>query len=455
MTRKALHGQSVAVVGAGLAGLTAAVELSRHGASITVLEARDRVGGRVLTIREEFAERQHAEAGGDFIDEEHEGIQRLVRRFGLNLSPILQTGFAFVRSGVQGKVESLSHGVELWKTLADKLKPLLQAYEIAEQRWDGAIAKHLAAISVAEWMKTVQVDAALHGMLVGLRGFFLADPADLSLLALIEQLASGRPGQGGMFRIEGGNDQLPKALAAVLGERVHLRQEVLSVSQSRTKIRLKIRIVGGEEQQMDADYLVLAIPATRLRTLEFHPSLPAEQTKAIAKLRYGSVTKTLLQFDRRFWKKKRARALAYGTDLPIGAVWDGNEEQRGQSGILCLMAGGQASLETQEQLARRGIDGLTESLTWLGAARGSLIASRTTSWEHDPWTGGGYAVFGPNYDPALRQWLARPRGRILFAGEHTSLRWQGYMEGAVESGLRAAAEVRAMNSDPELSPYLG
>ena len=68
--------------------------------------------------------------------------------------------------------------------------------------------------------------------------------------------------------------------------------------------------------------------------------------------------------------------------------------------------------------------------------------------------GGGYAVFGPTYDPALRQWLARPRGRILFAGEHTSLRWQGYMEGAVESGLRAAAEVRAMSAAPGLSPYL-
>ncbi len=202
MARKTLQGQSVTVVGAGLAGLTAAVELCRYGARVTVLEAGNRVGGRVLTIRDEFAERQHAEAGGDFIDAEHAEMRRLVRRYGLSLSPILQTGFAFLRSGTRAKVGSLAHGTEVWKTLAEKLEPLLQVYEIAEQRWDGAVAKHLAAISVAEWMKSVRVDAALHGMLVGLRGFFLADPADLSLLALIEQLASGRPGQGGMFRID-------------------------------------------------------------------------------------------------------------------------------------------------------------------------------------------------------------------------------------------------------------
>ena len=178
---------------------------------------------------------------------------------------------------------------------------------------------------------------------------------------------------------------------------------------------------------MDANYLILAVPATRLRVWN-SIRLSVERTKAIAKLRYGPVTKTLLQFDRRFWKR-RGRALAYGTDLPIGAVWDGNEEQRGRLGILCLMAGGQASLKTQEQLSGRGVDGLTESLAWLGAARGSLIASWTTSWEHDPWVGGGYAVFGPTYDPALANGWRAPAGESFsranipaFVGKAT---WKG------------------------------
>jgi monoamine oxidase len=191
--------------------------------------------------------------------------------------------------------------------------------------------------------------------------------------------------------------------------------------------------------------VILAVPATKVRSLEFDPPLPPQQWSAITKLRYGPVTKTLLQFDRRFWQG-RGRPLAYGTDLPTGAVWDGNEEQGGRPGILCLMAGGSASADTQDMLAKGGAQGLAQRLDWFGASPAALLAAHTVSWEQDPWVGGGYAVFGPQYDPALRQWLARPHGRILFAGEHTSLRWQGYMNGAIESGLRAAAEVQALAS---------
>jgi len=85
-------------------------------------------------------------------------------------------------------------------------------------------------------------------------------------------------------------------------------------------------------------------------------------------------------------------------------------------------------------------------LEWLGTARTPLLAHRVVTWEDDEWARGGYAYFDAGYDPALRHWLSRPCGRILFAGEHTSMRWQGYMNGAVESGLRAAAEVRALQT---------
>ena len=97
----------------------------------------------------------------------------------------------------------------------------------------------------------------------------------------------------------------------------------------------------------------------------------------------------------------------------------------------------------QSIVAKDGIAGLVASLEWLGAGTATLIKAHQTVWDADPWSRGGYAFFDPSYDPALRAWLARPFGRLFFAGEHTSVRWQGYMNGAVESGRRAAAEIDA------------
>lgn len=441
MTRS-LRGKSVIVIGAGLAGLTAAVELQRQGATVTVLEAQGRVGGRVLTIRDGFVEGQYAEAGADFIDEEHEETCRLVRSLNLKLVPVLRAGFSFALS-CDGKVRRPVSGDGIWKRLTYHLAPLIHAYRVSGQRWDGAVARTLGSLSVADWMKGVSLPGEVRELLVGLRGFFLADPVNLSLLSLVDQVAAGSPGKGGMYRIAGGNDRLPRALASILGDRLLLRHEVLAVSQSKTNVRVRIR-AGNNQSWLRSDYLILALPATKVRTLDIRPALPREQAAAISTLAYGPVTKTLLQFDHRFWKK-RNQPLAYGTNLPIGAVWDANEQQKGKSGILCLMAGGTASEATQKLLSTSDAAGLVRTLDWLGKTRKKLIAMRSVTWEQDPWVKGGYAVFGPGYDPTLRSWLARPCGRILFAGEQTSLRWQGYMNGAVESGLRAAAEIQALS----------
>jgi len=330
----------------------------------------------------------------------------------------------------------------IWKRLTHHLAPLIHAYRLNEQRWDGPVAKTLGSLSVADWMQGALLPGEVRHMLVGLRGFFLADPANLSLLSLVDQVASGSPGKGGMYRIVGGNDRLSDALASILGNRLLLRHEVLAVSQSKTNVRVRIR-AGNHESWLRSDYLILALPATRVRMLDIRSPLPREQAAAISTLSYGPVTKTLLQFDRRFWEKPNQR-LAYGTNLPIGALWDANEQQKGRAGILCLMAGGTTSAATRRLLSRAGTAGLVRALDWLGKGRKKLVAMQSVTWEKNPWVQGGYAVFGPKYDPTLRSWLARPCGRILFAGEHTSLRWQGYMNGAVESGLRAAAEIQAL-----------
>jgi monoamine oxidase len=440
-----LSGTSVIVIGAGLAGLSAAVQLRKDGARVRVVDARDRVGGRVLTIRDVFAQDQHAEAGGDFIDHSQEDIRHLADEYGLTVRTILRDGFSFVRYQERGQIQGRpTKGERAWKPMIDRAQPLIEAYRRAEQRWESAVVRSMAQRSVAQWLDDVDADGNMRAMVRGLRGFFLADPEDLSLLVLIEQLASEAPGQEPMGRILGGNDRLPKAMAVELGEAVHLKTAARAIHDDRSSVRVAVEH-AGERTEMRGDYVVVAVPVTTLRAIEISPDLPIQQAKAFERLKYGRVTKSLLQFDRRFWKRK-ARSRAYGSDAPTGAIWDANEEQRGRAGILTLMAGGQASEDTQKILAQEGVEGLVRALAWMKPGDAQLLKHHHVTWEQDSWAQGGYTFFDPAFDPDWRPWLARPHGRLLFAGEHTSVKWQGYMNGAVESGLRAAAEILALAS---------
>ena len=432
---------SVLVVGAGLAGLSAALHLIKLGIPVQVFEAQSRVGGRVLTIRDAFASGQHAEAGGDFIDEGQDDIIALAREHDLTLKPILATGFAFVPAAETGAARAqASFRPAAWDRVAKLAEPLIEQYRKEDRRWDRACARAVAGRSVAQWLDDVGADSEIRAFARGLRGFFLADPEDLSLLPLIDQLASDAQGAQRMYRIEGGNDRLPLAMAKGLGDRLRMGWAVVAARQDRSSVRLTIENRLGERSHVKGQYVIFAVPATLLRRIRLEPALPAQQARAIERLKYGRVTKSLLQFDRRFWKRK-GRPAAFGSDAPIGAGWDANEEQPGPAGVFTLMAGGQSSEACQSLVAEEGVQGLVERLRWLGSEGAELLHARFVTWESDPWVEGGYAYVDPGFDPLLRDELARPRERFFFAGEHTSAVWQGYMNGAVESGIRAANEV--------------
>jgi monoamine oxidase len=198
----------------------------------------------------------------------------------------------------------------------------------------------------------------------------------------------------------------------------------------------------GRQTELTADYAIVAVPAPLAAQIEYVPALPTAQRHAFARLRYGRATKTMLQFDRHPWRRS-GRPRACGTDLDIGAVWDSSEDQRGPRGILTLLAGGSASDRTKALLAAEGPERLARELRFFGVGRARLITSHSISWEDDPWARGAYAFFDSSFPPSERRLLALPWKRVFFAGEHTSTKWQGYMNGAVESGLRAAEEVFA------------
>jgi monoamine oxidase len=438
-----LSGTRVLVAGAGLAGLSAAFALECDGADVTVVDARDRVGGRVWTIREGFAARQHAEAGADIIEAEQTGVLTLARELGLKTVPILRRGFGYYGSRPDGRlaVQSIARAfAPVWRPL----ERLVADYRLAEQRWDSGVAANLARQSVAAWLNGIGAAPWVLQRFRGFRGLFLADPEDLSLLALIDFLAGEPFGDGAPpRRLAGGNDGLASALARRLGRRPQLETIVRRIRQRLGGVTITVER-RGVRQQIEAEFCVATMPASTLRDVRFEPGLPERQWGAIIGLRYGAATRALLQFDRPFWRRQ-GRPNAFGSDQPHGAVWDGNEHQRGQAGILSLLAGGGAAAELAHLIDDEGMDGLVRRLAWLGSPA-RLLWSRVVAWDRDPWARGGYAYFEAGFDPRSRDLLARPVGRMLFAGEHTHVRWQGYMNGAVESGRRAAAEVVALTA---------
>jgi monoamine oxidase len=438
-----LVGMPIVVAGAGLAGLSAARALEARGAAVTVAEARDRVGGRVWTLRDGFAERQHAEAGADLIDGDQDQVKSLAHELGLKPVHILRAGFGYYGPDARG-VPRLHRHPGAFGSLGKRLHREIQDFKLAEERWDSGVAASLARRSVADWLDAIQAPPNLRAAVRAFRGFFLADPEDLSLLPLIEQFASGgTPGQDRMLRIPGGNDRLATRAAQQLRGKLLLNTIVRRIRQDDGHVIVTVA-TGDRTSELRARFVVCALPASTTREVVFDPPLPDAQRDAFAHLRYGCATRLLLQFDRRFWKV-RGRPLAFGTDLPAGAIWDGNEQQKGRAGILSFLAGGQASKALQEVVNRDGFVGVVKQIGWLGRPS-TVLAARAIAWDHDPWVRGGYAYFDPGFDPLWRAWLARPAGRIVFAGEHTSIRWQGYMNGAIESGWRAAAEVAALSA---------
>jgi monoamine oxidase len=257
--------------------------------------------------------------------------------------------------------------------------------------------------------------------------------------------AGGNPAGNSLYRLRAGNDRLPERLARALRSPVRLNHIVRKIAQTKHAIRVTVEN-GGLRTEVAADCALVTAPAPLAAEIEFVPDLPQAQRDALACLKYGAATKTLLKLARPSWRRA-GKARACATDLDVGAVWDASEGQRGPAGILALLAGGGASAATRRLLQSGGVEALLSRLGFFGVGRAQPVACHITSWEDDPWARGAYAVFDPAFPPSARTLLKLPCGRIFFAGEHTSVKWQGYMNGAVVSACRAVGEISAFTSN--------
>jgi monoamine oxidase len=437
----ALAGVRVVIAGGGLAGLTAAYQLGRRGATVHLFEARARLGGRVWTMRDGGGER-HVEAGAEFIDAEQAEIRELASALHVGLIRVLRGGFGLALS-VNGVVRVNATQQSAWNTMSRRLGPATRAFKAARCDWNSATAAAIARSSLAEALAGAPSSDRVTAFSEALRGYYLADPDDLSALVVVEQAAlDAAPGRSATYRVQEGNDALIQALARRIRGHLSTRRIVRAVTGDARGIRVALEDARGGLAQIPADYAVVALPSPLVLNCQFDPALPPYQQAALRSLSTGHATKVSLRFEHKWWGKK-SRPWAYGTNLPIGAVWDGAEQQT-DFNVLTFLAGGSSSAELRGVLRSEGPQGIVSRLLWMGSPSRAALVAPPVSWEEEEWSGGGYAVFSPSFDPRLRAALSASHGRIIFAGEHTSGRWQGFMNGAVESGQRAAREIEML-----------
>jgi monoamine oxidase len=445
----------VVVIGAGLAGLAAAYELSQAGVEVRVLEARARPGGRVHTLRAPFDDGLYAEAGAVFIPSHHPTTLRFVRELGLVLQPSADGGRGQgERVFVQGKSVRLRAGERPRWPLPLKprevgltpgelrtlyLEPVVESIGDPDHPlWPGEAALRFDGMTMAQLLRA---RGASPGAIALMRLGYLDEWGDgidaISALGLLRDLASNR-GAGGTHRIAGGSDRLPAAFARRLGDAIRYGAAVTGIAQRRDGVRVTYT-EGSMEKSIAADRVICAIPFTVLRWLAVHPSFSAAKGAAVAQLPATSVTRVYLQLRSRAWNREDGDAVA--TDLPIMLAAHASAGQSGPREIVEAFVTGTAARE----LARMPVDACVRQVRaqvgrLIPALEGQVERASVYAWDADPWARGDYAWFRPGQVHALLPHVATPEGRIHFAGDHTSTR-PGWMQGALDSGLRAAQEV--------------
>lgn len=447
--------REVAIVGAGVAGLTAAWRLRQAGVRVRVYEANTRVGGRVYSLRGHFPEGQVVELGGELIDTSHVRIQALCREFGLELDDLLADGEGLVPETwyFGGQVRGEHELVEALAPLAEALQRDQARLPDDDVTWRAPLGLHdLDRMTMAQWLDNAGVDGWLRRLVdVAYTTEMGAEPELQSALNLIDFISVdthfsifGESDE--RFHVRGGNDLIVSALAQELDDVIETATVLEAVAESRSGgYTLSFRRDGGSHE-VQADIVVLALPFTTLRRVRMEAALPAEKRRAIDELGYGHNAKLMIGFNRRVWRDHGSTGSVF-TDLRCQSTWDTSRAQPGNPGILTNFTGGQHAREIGSGpagiQAGLAVQDLEHIYPGVAAAREGAREVRF-HWPSQPWVMGSYACYAPGQWTTLRGAAGERVGGLLFAGEHCALANQGFIEGACETGERAASEALSL-----------
>jgi monoamine oxidase len=454
-------GKRVVILGGGLAGLTAAYRLMNQGYDAIVLEGQNRVGGRVLTVRDPFREAGHVEMGATRIFSTHTATLKYVNLFGLG--PLLPYDAGNRAFYMRGRRFMPPPAGQPWPIAdmseAERANPFafLVPYvvsgfkklgDIDSATWpsDQASALDLDKVTFEQYLLN-------EGASQGWIDWFRALEGNIKRINAcagfaVEKVASGAEGEL-PTSIPGGNDRLPKAFAAALGDRIKLNCKVVRLEQSASEVTVTYLDAQGRQTQVRADRCVCALPFTTLRKVMIAAPFPDEKMRGIESLQYMPAARCHFQTRTRFWTGDPLGTLGglnlVGTDTFAGRIWNTSAQQADRSmGMLHAYmidaeASEYASLPDRAGAMRRHIaDKLLPGLT-----QDQVVASADKVWQDDPWVQGGWGSPALGDMRSLHAVRRRAEGRVHFAGEHTSKLWLAWMNGAIETGERAADEIIA------------
>jgi len=435
-----------------LAGLSAAYELKKLGYEVKILEGRERVGGRVWTVREGFADGQIAEMGAVRIPDVHEHTLGYVGELGLELTSFpggeplyFIDGMRFKHTegepwplpGLNAAEASTGLG-DLWSEyiastfdeFGDPRTGTFPKPGIVE-KYDGQVyIDFLRERGASEaFLPLYAADNGTEVYTIGTLAWMAAEVADQKW--------------DETFHIRGGNDQLPKRLAEEVGaENILLAHRVVRIEHTATGVNVTAEHDAGE-YRFEADHLVCTLPFTMLRDVAIAPEFAADKMETIRGLYLMNATRGYIQTRSRFWEKEGIGGLKIAkTDTPIERLWDITPVQEGESEKGMIVAYTQdknADAFCAIAPANREAYTLDHIEAFYPEIKAETLAFSSYCWREDPWTKGAWTDFLPG-----QWWMTavarRPEGRVHFAGEHTSV-WAGWMQGGIESGKRAAQEI--------------
>jgi monoamine oxidase len=454
--------KNIVILGGGLAGLAAGYELKRAGHSVTILEARKFAGGRLQTIRD-FADGQYAEAGPLSFPEEHTFTFGYATDFRLSIRPATIFGLesiAHIRgnrfridlngsANIPFSLKSREREAGIYGIIGLYLEDYLR--KVGNPRRANWPPNDLAEIDAVSMRKLLEDLGASDGAIeiieasqLGILGFGLDSFSAMD--GVVTEAIASYPA---FYEIEGGNDLLASALKKKVKKQFKKQSVVLRIEQNEGGVTVTYRNNDGI-QTVTADRVICTLPFPILQNIDVFPAFSEEKQRAISELKMTPVTRTYQQFRTRVWEQDRLSG--YGiTDLQIQNTYSPTITQPGRRGILASYAGGQRALDLSAMSEKDRQDFVLRKMGSLFGGLNSQYESGTSSvWHEDQWARGGFAYFAPGQMTTLLPIAQRPEGRIHFAGEHTSA-WHGWMNGALESGNRAAEEVNAAESAEVLS----